>query len=34
MAEAFNASLRGAMSPTQAAEQLQAALDQIVVKAK
>ncbi len=34
MAKTFNASLRGALSPAQAAEQLQAALEQIVAKAK
>jgi hypothetical protein len=34
MAKTFNASLRGAVSPAQAAEQLQAALEQIVAKGK
>lgn len=34
MAKTFNASLRGAISPAQAAAQLQTALDQIVAKAK
>jgi trehalose/maltose transport system substrate-binding protein len=34
MAKTFNASLRGAVSPAQAAEQLQSSLEQIVNKAK